>query len=381
MRIARSIAFFLFALAVTGSPSRSSAQISVGFSITTAPPELPVYVQPPIPEYGYIWAPGYWAYGPDGYFWVPGTWVRPPVVGVLWTPGYWGWREGVYVWNEGYWGPHIGYYGGINYGFGYLGRGYEGGRWEGGVFSYNSTVNNFGSVKVVNVYNKTVIENTTVNKVSFNGPGGAAVQPNPQEQAAAREQHTPPTPLQAQHVTAASSNKALLASVNHGAPAVAATTKPGTFTGPGVVASKPATGPATVQGAGGPLKGTDKASTTVGGLPKDTTKEPGNTPAGGALKGTGAAGANPAINTATKRTTDEPGNTSQKDVKATGSTPAGGGPNKGPGAPANGGQVGNPNKGVGNALAANPNPPHPPPAKLAGPQKPQPKQNEKKHPG
>jgi WXXGXW repeat (2 copies) len=46
-------------------------------SITIAPPALPVYVQPPIPEPGYLWTPGYWAYGPDGYFWVPGTWVRP----------------------------------------------------------------------------------------------------------------------------------------------------------------------------------------------------------------------------------------------------------------------------------------------------------------
>ena len=27
-------------------------------------------------------------------------------------------------------GPHVGFYGGVNYGFGYYGRGYDGGRWE-----------------------------------------------------------------------------------------------------------------------------------------------------------------------------------------------------------------------------------------------------------
>jgi len=37
-------------------------------------------------------------------------------------------------------GPHIGFYGGVNYGFGY------GGEWRGGVFAYNSAVAYFGSV-------------------------------------------------------------------------------------------------------------------------------------------------------------------------------------------------------------------------------------------
>ena len=47
-------------------------------AITVAPPELPVYEQPALPAPGYIWTPGYWAYGSEGYFWVPGTWVQPP---------------------------------------------------------------------------------------------------------------------------------------------------------------------------------------------------------------------------------------------------------------------------------------------------------------
>jgi WXXGXW repeat (2 copies) len=86
------------------------------------------------PGDGYICVPGYWAYGDDDYYSVPGTWVLAPEPGLLWTPGYWGWSEGVSVFHEGYWGPHVGFYGGINYGFGYFGVGFEGGRWDSGRF-------------------------------------------------------------------------------------------------------------------------------------------------------------------------------------------------------------------------------------------------------
>src|SRR5215467_4811693 len=161
MRIMR---FVWLALLILTIPVSSFAGVSI--SVNIAPPVLPVYEQPPCPGDGYIWTPGYWAYGPEGYYWVPGTWIMPPTVGLLWTPPYWGWSDGVYVLHAGYWGPHIGFYGGINYGFGYGGVGYEGGVWEHGVFSYNRTVNNFGGVNVTNVYNKTVINNTSVTNVS-----------------------------------------------------------------------------------------------------------------------------------------------------------------------------------------------------------------------
>jgi len=119
-----------------------SAQVAVGISVHVGPPALPVYVQPPCPTEGYIWTPGYWAYGDAGYYWVPGVWVAPPRVGLLWTPGYWGWREGVYAFHAGYWGPHVGFYGGVNYGFGYGGVGFVGGAWRGEHFAYNSAVVN-----------------------------------------------------------------------------------------------------------------------------------------------------------------------------------------------------------------------------------------------
>jgi hypothetical protein len=94
-----ALAVSVMALAVFCDPAFTQAQVAV--SITIAPPALPVYEQPPIPEAGWIWTPGYWAYGPDGYYWVPGTWVEPPAVGLLWTPGYWAWNNGVYAWNAG----------------------------------------------------------------------------------------------------------------------------------------------------------------------------------------------------------------------------------------------------------------------------------------
>ena len=65
------------------------------------------------------------------YYWVPGTWVLAPEVGYLWTPAWWGWSGGAYLFHAGWWGPHVGFYGGISYGFGYFGHGYEGGRWDG----------------------------------------------------------------------------------------------------------------------------------------------------------------------------------------------------------------------------------------------------------
>jgi hypothetical protein len=223
-----------------GSPA-ARAFVSVGVSINIAPPELPVYEQPPVPAPGYLWTPGYWAWSPDAgsYYWVPGTWVEAPQPGYLWTPGYWGWNDGVYVWNGGYWGPHIGFYGGVNYGFGYGGVGYEGGHWDHGAFQYNGAYSNVrGNTQITNVYTKTVINNTTVNNVSFNGgPGGVPAKPSAAELTAQHEQHLPPVSSQTQHEQAASHNPSLLASANHGHPPIAATAKPGVFSGAGVVAA------------------------------------------------------------------------------------------------------------------------------------------------
>ena len=216
--------------------SQSQSDEAVAETAPEPPPPLPDYDQPPCPDDGYLWTPGYWHWSPAGYYWVPGTWVQPPQVGLLWTPGYWGYVGGVYAFHGGYWGPHVGYYGGVNYGFGYVGVGFVGGRWEGNRFAYNTAVNRVNTTVIHNTYNTTVINNVTINKVSYNGgPGGVAAQPTPQERAAARESHVSPTVAQTSHVQEARNNPALFAKANGGHPAIAATARPAAFSGPGVV--------------------------------------------------------------------------------------------------------------------------------------------------
>jgi hypothetical protein len=236
MQIKRFVRYSVFALLILTLSASAFAGVFV--SVTVAPPVLPVYVQPPCPGDGYIWTPGYWAYGPDGYYWVPGTWVVAPEPGLLWTPGYWGWGEGVYVWHAGYWGPHVGFYGGVNYGFGYIGVGYVGGYWHGRDFFYNRSVNNV-TITNVHIYNRTVINNVTVNRVSYNGGrGGINMRPRPEEERAFRERRFEPTNMQREHERGAGSNRELLASVNHGRPAIAATARPGEFRGHDVVGAR-----------------------------------------------------------------------------------------------------------------------------------------------
>ena len=214
----------------------SFAGVFVGISVHIGPPPLPVYAQPVCPGPGYMWTPGYWAWNdPAGYYWVPGTWVVAPV-GMLWTPGYWGFVGGVYTWHAGYWGPHVGFYGGINYGFGYGGVGFAGGEWRGGAFFYNRAVTNINVVHVTNVYNRTVIVNNN-NHFAFNGPGGVNVRPTPEEERFAGERHTVALASQMQHERAASENRTLFASENHGRPGIAATGRPGEFSGRNVVAA------------------------------------------------------------------------------------------------------------------------------------------------
>ncbi|MEA2756383.1 MAG: hypothetical protein QOJ54_2672 [Aliidongia sp.] len=222
------------------APVPAAAQIAI--TVQVEPPILPVYDQPPIPEPGYIWTPGYWGYDNDaGYYWVPGTWVQPPEVNLLWTPPYWGWSDGAYLFHDGYWGTHVGFYGGIDYGFGYGGEGYEGGRWEHGNFAYNRVVNNFGEAHITNVYesNVTIVNNN--NRVSFNGgTNGVKAQPTAAQVTVEHEHHVAPPPAQIQHVTAAAKNPQLSAKQNGGHPPVAATARPAQFQGPGVVPARPA---------------------------------------------------------------------------------------------------------------------------------------------
>jgi hypothetical protein len=210
----RSLVFAAF-LAL---PLASFAEVD--FSVNIAPPVMPVYEQPLCPVAGYIWTPGYWAYDND-YYWVPGVWVPPPRVGLLWTPPWWGWNNGAYVFNQGYWGPHVGFYGGINYGYGYFGDGYWGGRWEGNAFRYNTAVTRVNNTVIHNTYVDRNVVNKEVNRshTSFNGPNGVKAEATAEQKAAAANaKKVGPTSQQLSRQQAASKDQNLRASVNKGNP-------------------------------------------------------------------------------------------------------------------------------------------------------------------
>jgi len=234
MRFKKLICSLFLVIGALTLPAQSQAQVAVGVSVRIGPPLLPVYEQPLCPGEGYIWVPGYWAYADDDYYWVPGTWVLPPEEGLLWTPGYWAWQDSVYVWYAGYWGPVVGFYGGIDYGFGYPGAGFYGGYWSGGRYFYNRNVTNVNVNIVHNTYNTAVVHNTTFNRVSFNGgSGGTTARPTPAEINASRQHRVTMTSEQVQHQHAAATNRSLFASVNHGRPDVVATSRPSDFSNRG----------------------------------------------------------------------------------------------------------------------------------------------------
>jgi len=246
MRTAVRLLLFSFALLILAHGA--FAQI---ISVSFGPPPLPIYEQPVCPQDGYLWVPGYWAYDNyDGYYWVPGTWVEPPQEDYYWTPGWWGWDNNAYVFHEGYWGPEVGYYGGINYGYGYNGYGYDGGRWDHGHFAYNTYLTRVNPNVIHNTYRTRV--NVPENHVSYNGgSGGVEARPTPQQEAYASQHHVGPVAMQTQHIREARGNSELRASVNRGRPPIAATSKPTDFK-TGVVPTREAGGeykapPATAQ--------------------------------------------------------------------------------------------------------------------------------------
>ena len=219
--VAKTGHLMLFAGLLAFTPALASADVS----ITVAPPPIPVYDQPPCPGDGYLWVPGYWGYGDDDYYWVPGVWVEPPEVGFLWTPGWWGFDGGVYGWHGGYWGPLCGFYGGINYGFGYFGTGFWGGHWEGSHFFYNTGCWRVGP-NIHNTYVNRTGWTEEHNRASFNGAGGIERKPTAEEERANREGHHEMTEAQRAHEHDALHDHNQKFSENKGHPGKTALVKP-----------------------------------------------------------------------------------------------------------------------------------------------------------
>jgi hypothetical protein len=240
MQIKRSLIAIIVSLAVAAVPAVAPAQVSVGVGFGGpgwavgvvagyAPPALPVYSMPAAPYPNWQWIPGYWGCGGSGYYWVPGYWTAPPAVGYYWTPGYWNYVNGAYAWNAGYWGPTVGFYGGINYGFGYFGTGFVGGFWSGGVFNYNAAVVNVNRTVIHNTFvNRSVIHGRVVgrSRVSFNGGHRGIHASATRAQLAARRHAVAETTAQRTHERAAARARGQLASVNHGRPRIVAVQKP-----------------------------------------------------------------------------------------------------------------------------------------------------------
>jgi hypothetical protein len=146
----------------------NSASIASVSSVATPPP-LPEEDQPTLAEDGSLWTPGYWYWRDQGYVWIPGVWARPPRVGVLWTPAYWGTAGIVFVFHPGHWGSTVGFYGGVNYGYGYFGNGYTGGHWIGNSFAYNSAVNHVGAAVAHHIYAQSVPGQDSRGVLSYTG--------------------------------------------------------------------------------------------------------------------------------------------------------------------------------------------------------------------
>jgi hypothetical protein len=192
------------------------------------PPPLPQYDQPEAPAPDYLWTPGYWGYTPVGYYWVPGVWCAAPYQGALWTPGYWGYYGNRYRFHRGFWGQYIGFYGGINYGFGYYGSGYRGGYWNGPHFYYNRSVNRINTSRISYVYSRNVmVNNFAMNRVSYNGGrGGIGIRPQRAELAAMRQPRLGPMSTQVQLQRQSSENRQQFFNQNRGRPAIVAAPRP-----------------------------------------------------------------------------------------------------------------------------------------------------------
>jgi hypothetical protein len=180
------------------------------------------------------------------------------------------------MFHPGYWGRHVGYYGGVNYGFGYMGIGFVGGEWHGRDFRYNTAVMHVNRERIRNVYEDRTIVNryTVVNDrhVAYSGgPGGIRHDPRPEERVAMREQHMAPSSFQQQHIQAARSDRSLYVKNNGGRPQTLAVERPLTGGGHG-------TAPNVRQNQPGGFNGNNRPETrpAPGVQNRQTMQQPGN---------------------------------------------------------------------------------------------------------
>ena len=201
------------------------------FTASAAPPPLPVLFPVDASRPGIPLDSRLLGLGGDGYYWTPGSWARPPAVDLFGRPatGPGTQADHDYVFHSGYWAPTVGFYGGIDYRFGYSGQGFHGGFWRNHQFVYNRAVNDVGNVHVATYANQVF---APANHISYNGgTGGTAARPTPAQIAAMRERHIGPTPAQIQNQQTASRIPNQRYSENKGAPPIGALARANDFRG------------------------------------------------------------------------------------------------------------------------------------------------------
>lgn len=103
MNVKRTVIGLCFALSTAAMPSAfARVDVAVGIGV---PPPAPVVEYAPPPRYGYVWAPGYWAWHRDRHVWVGGHWVaaRP---GYYWVPDRWVHSGRYWRHQHGHWARH-----------------------------------------------------------------------------------------------------------------------------------------------------------------------------------------------------------------------------------------------------------------------------------
>ena len=103
MKLKKSaIAGMIIAASSMTTPAFAEVGVSIGIGIPLPPPAV-IYEPVPLPPaYGYVWAPGYWAWNHDRYIWIRGRHVygRP---GFSWRPERWEHRGERYHFVSGGW--------------------------------------------------------------------------------------------------------------------------------------------------------------------------------------------------------------------------------------------------------------------------------------
>ena len=161
---------------------------------------------------------------PAGYYWILAPGVRSLLRRPL-DPRLLGLCHNRLGFHRGFWGPHIGFYGGINYGFGYTGVGYHGGYWRGNNFYYNRSVNRVNT----NITTSTTAPSSSTTSTASPTTAAEAASPTDHGQprskpCAAREPR--PCPLRSSTSAKQHKNRQQFYNVNRGRPAMVAAPRP-----------------------------------------------------------------------------------------------------------------------------------------------------------